>query len=212
MPYGLFKPVSFFSSFQYDKSNVDLQGWNGDAPILSEYIVARNAKRVLDVGVWKGLSTINMAKTLKNNNIDGKVYAVDTFLGSTEHWLTSDLRPDLKRVHGYPSLYYTFLANVFDNDVQDYVIPVTVTSESAYHIFSKLDYTFDVIHIDAAHEYESAKRDMENYWNLLAPGGVMICDDYNQWWPDVVKAIDDFTKGHNLSMEVNHLKAVIVKK
>jgi predicted O-methyltransferase YrrM len=207
-----FKPASSFTSFQYDLSDVDLQGWNGNAPILSESVLTRNAKRVLDVGVWKGLSTINMAKALKNNNIDGKVYAVDTFLGSSEHWLISELTPSLKCVHGYPSLYYTFLANVFDNDVQDYVIPVPTTSESAYHMFSKLDYTFDVIHIDAAHEYESVKRDMENYWNLLVHGGVMICDDYNQWWPSVVNAIDDFVKDKNLSMEVSDLKAVIVKK
>jgi predicted O-methyltransferase YrrM len=213
--YMPFQPASSFTSFQYDASSVDLQGWQGDAPILCESIVARNAKRVLDVGVWKGQSTINMAKTLKDNNIDGKVYAVDTWLGNPEMWLDS-VDPNhfasLKCVNGYPSFYYTFLANVFDNAVQDYIIPVPSTSESAYHMFSTLGYTFDVIHIDAAHQYEPAKRDMENYWNLVTPGGVMICDDYSQNWPSVVKAVDDFAKDRNLSIEATQLKAVIVKK
>lgn len=40
---------------------------------------------------------------------------------------------------------------------------------------------------------------------------VMICDDYTQWWPSVVRAIDDFAKENKLSIEVNDSKAVMVK-
>jgi SAM-dependent methyltransferase len=206
-----FNPASSFTSFQYNTSDIDLQGWNGDAPILRELVIHRRPKMVLDVGVWKGLSTINMARALRDSNIDGKVYAVDTFLGSSEHWLDADKFPSLKCVNGYPSLYYTFLANVFDNRVQDYIIPIPSTSESAYFMFQKLGYMFDIIHIDASHEYEPAKRDIENYWNLLNPGGVMICDDYSSWWPSVVAAVNDFVISKNLSVQENHLKALIFK-
>jgi hypothetical protein len=36
---------------------------------------------------------------------------------------------------------------------------------------------FDMIHIDADHKPESVRKDFDNLWPLLAPGGVMIIDD-----------------------------------
>src|ERR1700747_19125 len=63
-----------------------LQGWNGDHPSLVRLVRTDSCKIVIDVGVWKGLSTITMANSMRDANIDGCVIAVDTFLGSAEHW------------------------------------------------------------------------------------------------------------------------------
>lgn len=48
------------------------------------------------------------------------------------------------------------------------------------------------MHIDAGHSYADVKLDMERYAGLLAPDGILCCDDFfiNRW-PDVTVAILD---------------------
>lgn len=201
-----------FSEFKYNQSDIDIQGWGGNHPIFAELIQQKSPKMVCDVGVWKGQSTINMAKHLQNNGMQSLVFAVDTFLGSPQMWYdNADWKKSLKLVHGYPTYYYTFLANVFDNGVENFVIPVTATTYSAYLMFVHSNIKFDLIHIDAEHEYNAVKDDIENYWNLLNENGVMICDDYSSSWPGVVKAVDELVQTHKLKFEKHDYKAVIYK-
>src|ERR1700759_4607589 len=67
-------------------SESSLTGWNGDHPSLSRLAALPGGKLLADVGVWKGQSTINMATALRDAGIDGCVLAIDTYLGSPEHW------------------------------------------------------------------------------------------------------------------------------
>ncbi|WP_281353090.1 class I SAM-dependent methyltransferase [Aureimonas leprariae] len=55
----------------------------------------------------------------------------------------------------------------------------------------------DLIHIDADHHYAPAKRGMERYLELLAPDGVMICDDLGRF-PGVTEAAKEIAEEHNL--------------
>ena len=87
----------------------DLQGWNGNHPSLDrlagEFTYADVI--VVDVGVWKGQSTITMANAMRRAGINGCVIAVDTFLGSAEHW--SGAGELFSRKNGLPDLYYNLL-------------------------------------------------------------------------------------------------------
>ena len=65
---------------------LDLQGWNSGHPVFDEIISNDRPPVILDVGVWKGGSTIFMAKLVRENGNDGVIVAIDTFLGSPEHW------------------------------------------------------------------------------------------------------------------------------
>lgn len=207
-----FNRAADFSAFKYNQSDIDMQGWGGNHPIFAELIQKKSPKNICDVGVWKGQSTINMAKCLKNNPQQGLVFAVDTFLGSSEHWYdNADRKRSLKLIHGYPSFYYTFLTNVFCHEVEDFVVPVIATTYSAYLMFAHSNIKFDLIHIDAEHEYLAVKNDIENYWNLLNHDGVMICDDYSSNWPGVVRAVDEFVQAHKYKFEQHDYKAVIYK-
>jgi hypothetical protein len=53
----------------------------------------------------------------------------------------------------------------------------------------------DVIHIDAGHDYRSVKTDLQIWWPLLRPGGILIGDDYitddHNPWPGVRQAFDE---------------------
>jgi len=171
----------------------NVQGWGGNHPSLQRLAGAPGDKVVIDVGVWKGQSTITMARAMKEAGIDGCVIAIDTFLGSPEHWEGEAFGGLFTRQTGMPDLYRTFLSNVYHAGVQDYVVPIPQTSTTAALILQRRQLTASVIHIDAAHEYLEVLRDIEEYWKILAPGGDLIGDDYIQNWPGVVRAVGEFS-------------------
>ncbi|WP_167668270.1 class I SAM-dependent methyltransferase [Roseomonas gilardii] len=191
---------------------VDLQGWNSRHPALERELLARRPRIVIDVGVWKGGSTIYMAKHLKAQGVNGAVIAIDTFLGSPEHWnreCPDRIFEDLKMRHGWPSLYWQFLSNVVHEGVSAFVVPLAQTSENAMVILKRLGVRAGVIHIDAAHEYEAVLRDARQYWDLLEPGGILIGDDYP--WPGVARAARDFATEVGLTLRVEDPKWLIEK-
>lgn len=179
----------------------DLQGWNGKHPSLGRLSTLGGPHIVVDIGVWKGQSTITMANAMKEAGIDGCVIAVDTFLGSIEHW--SGEFSLFSRTVALPNLYRTFLKNVYGAGLTDYIIPLPQTSEVAAKILRQRGIRAAVVHVDASHEYDDVMRDAKDYWELLQPGGYLIGDDYLQCWPGVVKAAGIFSAqvGRLLTLE-----------
>jgi Methyltransferase domain len=194
-----------WTGFNPTRSAGEVQGWNGHHPVLER--LAKSAAIVVDVGVWKGQSTITLANGMKSAGINGCVIAVDTFLGSTEHWHETLF----ERRHGQPDLYQTFLSNVWHAGLSEYVIPVAQTSFNAAKILARSGIRANVIHVDAAHEYEEVIRDITDYWAILAPGGVLICDDYHESWPGVVKAAGEFSCKTGMPLAVDGPKCFIKK-
>lgn len=60
----------------------------------------------------------------------------------------------------------------------------------------------DFIFIDANHEYEFVKNDIELYWPKIKPGGFLCGHDYSGGHPGVTKAVDEFFG--NLGLPVEH--------
>lgn len=190
----------------------DLQGWGSDDPVLVGAVQLLRPARVCEVGSWKGRSAIRMAQAVKALCMDTEIVCVDTWLGSPEHWLKGvpEEYASLRIVHGVPQLYYTFLANVVRAGVSDIITPFPMTSENAAEIFGTLGVQFDLIYIDAAHEYKPAKRDIEAYYDLLADDGLLIGDDYINW-PGVTQAADEFVAERRLRMIKMRGKMIIPK-
>ena len=77
---------------------------------------------VIDVGIWKGQSTLFIAELMRQRRIDGCIIAVDTFL-ATEHWPARGIL--FERHHGgRPDVYETFLENVFYAGETELVVPL----------------------------------------------------------------------------------------
>ena len=190
----------------------DMQGWNSRAGIFSEIISSARSQVVIDVGVWKGASTIYLAQLLREHGIDGAVIAVDTFLGSPEHWITGTAEFDLiPRRHGIPLLYEQFLSNVVRNQVRDLIVPFAQTSQNAALILRRQGISADLVHIDAAHDYESVLHDARAYWDILAPNGFLLGDDYHVTWPGVVAGANQFAKEVGVKLEVSMPKWIVRK-
>ncbi|HVC60345.1 MAG TPA: class I SAM-dependent methyltransferase [Acetobacteraceae bacterium] len=169
----------------------DAQGWNSQHAYLAEAIDRHRPGVAVEVGVWKGASVLTMARRMRDIGCDGVVIAVDTWLGSSEHWLDPRTHAQIPRLNGLPLLYYVFLNNVIAEGLQDYVLPLPLDSGSACAVLTRLDIRPSVLHVDAAHDYQSVLADLEHWWTLLRPGGTLIADDYAAW-PTVTQAVDHF--------------------
>ncbi|MGH8142956.1 MAG: class I SAM-dependent methyltransferase [Steroidobacteraceae bacterium] len=190
-----------WTGFNPRHTSGEAEGWNGNHASLKRLASAAGTNIVVDVGVWKGQSTITLAQAMKKSRIDGCVIAVDTFLGSAEHWKPE--APLFTRLHGMPDIFQTFLSNACSAGVKDYIVPMPQTSSTAASILQRLQISAAVVHIDAAHEYEEVLRDAAAYWQLLEQGGYLIGDDYHETWPGVVRAAGEFSArvGRPLTIE-----------
>jgi hypothetical protein len=200
-----------WEDFRPSGANPDVQGWNGHHPSLTRLASAAGGGGavVIDVGVWKGQSTITLASAMKCSAKGGCVIAVDTFLGSPEHWFGAS--PLFSRINGVPDLYRTFLSNVHQAGLTEYVVPMPQTSSSAATVLMRLNITAFIVHIDAAHEYDDVMRDAIAYWNVLRPGGYLIGDDYHETWPGVVRAAGEFSAKVERPLAIESPKWILQK-
>jgi len=203
--YGL---DNVWENFSPNENKIDHQGWNGAHSALSYLNPSFGAQVIIDLGVWKGQSTITLARLLKENKIPGVVISVDTFLGSVEH---QDMGLYSRDPGGRPDIYDRFLNNIWSFGLQDYVIPFAQTTTTALQIFKSKKIIPTFIHVDASHEYEDVKKDVFNYYQFMPKGAVMVCDDYIPGWPGVVKAVDELIHAENLSI-INIPPKCIIKK
>jgi len=158
----------------------DIQGWHSTDPLFEQLIKETEAKTIIECGSWKGASLIHMAKLAP----EAKLYAVDSWLGGIDHDLNqSDETSVLTREHGYPRLYFQFLTNVKRAGVHERVCPIPQTSVNGARLLQAHGIQADLVYVDASHESWDPYHDMNAYWPLVRPGGIMFGDDIA--WPGV---------------------------
>ena len=139
----------------------------------------------VEVGTWKGRSAIFMAVEIINSGYNIKLDCVDTWEGSPEHYETDAVRTY--------TLYEQFLKNTEPisymlNHIRDY----SVNASKLYK-----DESLDFVFIDAAHDYESVKKDINAWFPKIKKGGVIAGHDYT-WCTDVQKAVNEFFEGKSI--------------
>lgn len=152
----------------------DPHGWFGNADQLAACFKERPISNVIEVGAWLGCSTRFLASSVVKG---GKVYAVDTWLGSPQE----DVHMQDPRL---PYLYQLFLSNVKHAQLSHIIIPVRMDSLEAA---KALNVKADLIYIDGAHDTESVFQDIVSWYPHLKPNGIMCGDDWG--WPTVQTAV-----------------------
>jgi len=80
------------------------------------------------------------------------------------------------------------------------VHPLEMGSATAADLFE--DSSLDFVYIDADHSYAAVKSDLEAWYPKLKPNGILSGHDYGSAFKDdVIKAVDEFLKLHNLQLK-----------
>ena len=199
-----------YDGFVPDSTRVDNQGWNSRHQFFEVALNVAQPNLIIELGVWKGMSSIHMAGLVKKAGLDCEILSIDTWLGSSAHLSTPGRRRELHTENGYPTVYRTFLNNVVAAGMDDVITPLPMDGNSAAYALTRLGVKAGVIHIDASHEYASALSDFRNFWPLLADDGIMIIDDYGGW-PGVTRAACEFAAEVDRPLFGSHSKALLPK-
>ena len=197
--------------------NATMNGWGPGEAFYDTILEFKKVQIALEVGVWKGQSAIYIAEAMKKRDSNSVLVAMDTWLGSLEFLQrnslsSSDSERQLHHVNGYPHVYYHFLSNMYAANLTKNIIPFPIPSDIGHKFFYEAGVRFDLIHIDASHEYLAARRDVNIFWTILNAGGLLLGDDFTASWPGVVQAVCEFALERNLHLSNSYGKWWIQKQ
>jgi len=196
--------VSPYENFDKPELTLDMQGWGSKNPVFETLLDEVKPKIVIEVGTWKGGSAIHMASHARRQKLKCRIFCVDTWLGSLEHWKKKD-SPDkyawfssLGLSNGYPQIYYQFLYNVIHHGLQDYIIPFPNTSLTGARWFQWKGIQADLIYLDGSHEEADVYQDLLHFYPVAREGGLIFGDDWN--WKGVKVAVTRFAQERGLEI------------
>lgn len=141
---------------------------------------AKQSKVFVEVGCWTGITTRNIA----THAPETQIFAVDHFQGSPEHLdpASGNYVAFLKNPHW---LIAEARRNVEGLKVQ--IIPFD--SHRAARLLPER--SADTVFIDASHDYEHVKADIEAWLPVVRSGGILCGHDYDYGWQGVVRAVNE---------------------
>jgi len=170
-------------------------------PKILELIREYQPSTVVEFGSWYGKGTVAMALAARDVEIDNfRLYAVDTWLGSVENWKREPGSRQQNKADlclsetGRPQFYDRFIEYVYQTGVMDMVVPLSMTTDTAWRWLQWKGIEADLIYIDASHAYEEVWRDIDRAQYILKKDGILCGDDYGNK-EGVTKAVDEKLPG-----------------
>lgn len=166
--------------------------WFAGVDIYASQVArAKDGAVFVELGAWKGRSTVFMAVEILNSGKQITFHSVDHWQGSDElaHLNDADV--------GQGRLYEAFLKNI--EPVKQFVHPMRCDSAGAAASFA--DESVDFVYVDAGHTFEAVSRDLLAWWPKIKPGGVLAGDDWQ--FKGVEAAVIHFARAVNLRIEIH---------
>ena len=171
-----------------------VEGWfdEGDKNVYDRMINKYTDGDIfVEIGSFKGRSASVMGVNIANSNKKIKFYCVDTWLGSEEHQKGAVFE-DRDVISG--TLLDVFLKNI--QPVSKYITPIQKPSLEAVNNFE--DKSLSFVFIDASHDYENVKNDVNAWYPKMKSGGIIAGHDWNH--PPVMKAVKEFAEQNGLNI------------
>lgn len=158
-----------------------IQGWFSYSALYDAVVnLYGDNAHFVEVGSWRGRSTAYLAVNIANSGKSIKLDAIDTWKGSLDEEIHQN---DPGVVND--TLYDEFVANM--EPVKDIVNPIRMDSKDAVKLYA--DGSLDFVMIDAGHDYQSVKTDIENFLPKIKVGGMIAGDDHSIYFPGVKLAV-----------------------
>ena len=154
-----------------------IEGWSSypDQGLLLELLLthldtSENNRpfKIAEIGVFRGKITAMWNITLIHRNFPYEYYAIDHFenpVYDLYEIAKQNLQPVIDKIHL----------------VKNYSI-----EEAKNHP----NESFDIVYLDASHEYADVKKDIYAWWPKIKKGGFLCGDDYGNGWIGVENAVN----------------------
>lgn len=153
--------------------------------LYNEMVEKFNSKSIfVEIGAYLGKSTCFLAEKLINSGKDIELNIIDNWIG---HPSDKALVEEIKQLG---NIYNIFITNMTNAKVIDRLNIIRGDSTETATKFK--DSSVDFVFIDAAHDYESVKRDINAWFPKMRTAGVIAGHDYkNTVSTGVDKAVDE---------------------
>lgn len=155
----LFKVVSFKPSSLHAPDS-----WCGHLPFAAWLIQTLKPNLFVELGTHTGNSYFSFCQSIKENKLDTKCYAVDTWQGDEHAGKYND--EIFQQVTAYNEEHYACFSRLLRTQFDD-----------AVNYFS--DGSIQLLHIDGLHTYEAVRHDFETWLPKLAPNAIILFHDTN---------------------------------
>ncbi len=147
----------------------DPAGYFATEQSLDKIFLSQEIKTVIELGSWAGASTRFFARRVGE---DGMVYAIDHWLGATNHHgeTTAPIRDHI---------YHLFLSNIRQAGVEDWVVPMRMTTDEAAKALRK-DIRADLIYVDTSRDTYRVYTDIKTWYPFLNEDGVMCGTEWRE--------------------------------
>ena len=132
---------------------------------------------VVEIGAFRGRTTVFIAKVLKRLGLRQPVLSIDPF---------ERVDPDPVNPQGS---YSAYMENLRAASVDDVCAPLVAFSENAAPFVPD---NVGLLVIDGCHHYEVVLRDLELYCPKVLPNGMVFIDDYTEQYAGVVRAVNEY--------------------
>jgi hypothetical protein len=168
-----------------------VEGWlhPSNRILLQKYINIIHPKIILELGAWKGMSTIYMLTLF-----DGNIISIDNWSGGNSI-LVNEKR---KQKHDVDKIYNQYLRNVYE--YRERVTPIKIDGRLGIKYIYDLGIKPDLIYLDMDHTYDSVSKDLETIYNYF-PNVPLIGDDI-EFFDDVRKAVTEYIHKYNYNIDI----------
>lgn len=186
------------------KKYTDIIGWFDFMDIYDKAIKEANSgDAFLEVGCFMGKSTRYLIDKIRESKKKIKVFVIDIFEPECKHH--EDL---INEVVNNGDLREIFVSNMRDVSMDELGI-MRGKSQEVHRKFT--DGGFFMVFIDAAHDYESVKADMNNFYPKLKSGGIFAGHDMDEPTAGVGQAVREFCNENNVTFSTSVCSWIIRK-
>ena len=151
--------------------------------VLAALAQLRRPRRIFEFGTYDGATTLLLARAAP----EAEVLTLDLPAGSAD-WFEEE---QLAAAGGTGAAFRS----------QPEAPAITqILADSRTFDAGPYEGSIDFVLVDGSHDYECVRADTENAFRMLAPGGVIVWDDYSRDWPDVVRAVDELAEREGLEI------------
>jgi len=152
---------------------------NGNAIIFLCELAAAGYSPIVEFGTNRGRTTLDLALNVQNY----KIYTIDF----------GQFQDDSNMEHrDYQKVRVGELFLDSDKQIRDKI--EVISGDSMKLDLSYLNGEIGMVIVDGGHSYDVCLSDSIKAMSLVRKGGVVVWDDYGNYWPGVKKAINEIAK------------------
>jgi len=190
-------PNLYSMRFRPGRSRIGRVGnWSGHLPFAADLIVATKPSLLVELGTHYGESYFGFCQAIRDNGVNCKAYAVDTWSGDPQSG-------------EYGPAVFDFVASYNASNYAEFSSLLRMSFDDASSHFS--DGTIDLLHLDGCHTYDAVKRDFETWIPRVSTGGVILIHDiamrrgdFGAWrfWEEIADSFPSFAFEHSCGLGV----------